>query len=221
MPDSSSLSDADILAALSEIAQEQPEDVTAEAETADDGEADDGWRDAEDVGAEAAEVAWAEAGRELLLETARRYRRTVTHKQLAAEVQERSRISTTRRSHYWVGDVLARVAAECDRRDEPLLSSLCVKSDGSMGQPYADVVAAVRGDAPADADLHAAAERLACHRHFDAPDLPDHGGLAALTPAVENRRAREKKIRLEERVAPICPSCSMQLPATGVCDSCD
>lgn len=221
MPESHSLSDADVLAALSEIAAEQqPEVVTAE-DQAEAPAAEDGSRDAADVGVEASEAAWAEAGREVLLETARRYRRTVTHKDFAAEVQGRSRISTTRRSHYWVGDVLARVAAECDRRDEPLLSSLCVKSDGSMGTGYAAAVAAVRGEAPSDADVHAAAERLACHRHFDAPDLPDHGGLAALTPAVENRRAREKKIRLEERVAPICPSCSMQLPATGVCDSCD
>lgn len=222
MPESSSFSDADVLAALTELTQEQADAAEmegADVETA-DVEADDGTRDAADIGTEAAETAWAEAGREILREAAGRYRRTVTHKELAAQVQERSGVHTTRRSHYWLSNVLARITADCERRDEPLLSALCVKSDGTMGSPYVDAVAAARGTAPADGDVHAAAERLACHRFFDAEDLPADGGIAALTPAVENRRAREKKVRMEERVVPICPTCSMQIPATGVCDNC-
>lgn len=211
MPDSPNVSHDDVLTALDEINMEQAHDDATDS---------DGWRDAEDIGTDAAHAAWAEAAREVLLEAARRYRGTVSHKDLAVQVQERSRVRTTRRSHYWLGDVLALVAAECVRRDEPLLPSLAVKADGTIAEGYADAVAEAHGQAPADRDDHAAIERLACHRHFDAPDLPADGGLAALTPLLEKRRAREKKVRLEERPVPICPSCSMQIPVTGVCDNC-
>lgn len=211
MADSTHVSNDDVLSALDENNTEQ---------ATDDAAASDGWRDAEDLGTDDAHAAWAEAGREVLLETARRYRGTVSHKDLAAHVQERSRVRTARRSHYWLGDVLGRVAAECVRRDEPLLPSLAVKADGTMAEGYADAVADAHGQAPEDPDAHAAIERLACHRHFDARDLPADGGIAALTPLLEKRRAREKKVRLEERPVPICPSCSMQIPVTGICDNC-
>jgi len=212
MPESSHVSDADVLAAFNEIDEDQ---ASGDAPVA-----DDGWRDSTDVGADAAGAAWAEAGREVLLEAARRYHQVVTYKELAQQVQARTQISTTRLPHYWIGDVLKRITDECESRDEPLLSALAVKADGTVGDGYAAAVTAARGKAPADGDDHAAAERLACHRHFDAEGLPANGGVAALTPALANRRAREKKVRLEERPVPICPTCSMQIPATGVCDNC-
>ena len=57
----------------------------------------------------------------------------ITSKELAAPVMERSNINTKRPTHYWIGDVLGRVAADCAERDEPLLSSLCVNAEGSVG----------------------------------------------------------------------------------------
>jgi hypothetical protein len=116
--------------------------------------------------------------------------------------------------------VLTRVAAECARRDEPLLSSLCVTTDGSVGASYGPAVLAATGEAPADPDEHAAQERLRCHRHWGA-DLPEGGGVAALTPKLAATRGRERKIRAQEKVHAHCPACNLQLPATGVCDDCD
>ena len=91
------------------------------------------WRDVADVGSEVARNAWAEAAREVLLDAAARYRTVVTHKELASEVQERTGVRTTQLTHYWVGDVLGRVAAACAQRGEPLLSSLCVNTGGQRG----------------------------------------------------------------------------------------
>jgi len=180
----------------------------------------DAWRDAADVGTGAAREEWALAARDVLLETARHYHRTVTYKELSLQVQDRTRLRSKQLTHYWTGDVLGRVSAECSRRGEPLLSSLCVNTAGSVGEGYAVAVKAAYGESPADGDDHAAAERLACHRHFEAPDLPASGGVAVLTPKLAGTRGRARKARLLERPVPICPTCTMQIPATGVCDNC-
>lgn len=173
------------------------------------------------MGAEASREAWAVVARDVLIASARRYRSVVTYKELAVEVQARTGIRTKQLTHYWIGDVLARVSADSTRRGEPLLSSLCVNAQGSVGPGYAPAVQAAYGRAPADADDHAAQERLACHRHFEAPDLPSSGGVAALTHQVATARARPVRRPVPEpREAPTCPTCHMQMPATGICDTC-
>ncbi len=43
----------------------------------------------------------------------------ITTKDLAAGVQERTEITSTQRTHYWIGDVLALVAAECAAAASP------------------------------------------------------------------------------------------------------
>lgn len=178
------------------------------------------WREASDVGTEAARSAWAAVAREVLLDAARRYHSVVTYKELAIEVQSRTGIRTRQLMHYWIGDVLERVSKECARRDEPLLSSLCVNADGSVGPGYVSAARGAYGRAPDDLDDHAAHERLACHRHFDAPDLPAGGGVPALTPRLAATRARTRRAAPVRRETATCPACHMQLPATGVCDTC-
>ena len=176
--------------------------------------------DAADVGEEAARAAWADAARDVLLETATHYHRVITSKELAAAVMTRSQIHTKRPSHYWIGDVLGRVSADCSERDEPLLSSLCVNSEGSVGAGYGPTVVSARGSLPGDADDHAARERLACYREFGA-ELPAGGGSWALTPRLSASRSRERRAAAAEKMPPLCPSCHTAVPATGFCDYCD
>lgn len=178
------------------------------------------WREAADVGADAAREEWAAAARGVLVEAAGRYHALVTHKELATAVQNLTGIRTKQMPHYWIGDVLGRVSAECARRDEPLLAAFVVTSDGSVSNAYAAAVLAATGAAPTDADDHAAKERLRCHEFFGADDLPDDGGVPALSAKLAATRGRERKIRHQERVLPKCPKCYLQLPATGVCDNC-
>ncbi len=198
-------------------------------------------RDASEVGSSAARTAWAEAARPVLLEAAGRYRGKVTYKQLADAVQEATGITTTQLMHTWIGDVLDRVTDDCQSRGEPLLSSLCVSSQGSVGQGYADAVERARGERPLDPDDHAATERLECYRHWQADGLPRDGGTplrtahftlakkapskaAPRTPAprkATTRRATPAAEKPAEKPIQLCPTCFTQVPASGICDYCD
>lgn len=192
--------------------------------TGGDGRAADEWREAAEVGMETARSSWALAAREVLIETAGRYHSTVTYKELATAVQQRTGIRTRQLVQHWIGNVLARVAHECARRVEPNLPSLCVDSGGSVGEGYRVAVEANWAAFPGDSDEHAARERLACHSFFGASDLPADGGVPALTKQLTAVRDRARKVAARERDArprPTCPTCSMVLPATGVCDDCD
>jgi hypothetical protein len=181
------------------------------------------WRDAAEVGIEESRDAWAEAARPILIDVAKHYHHVITYKDLATQAQWVTGVRSAQQMHYWIGDVLKRVSADSFRRGEPLLSALCVSSDGSVGERYASAVAATTADLaddPAvDVDDHAALQRLACYRHFEAADLPADGGSAALTPQLTARRARAKKVRIAEAPIDVCPKCHTQLPATKVCDN--
>ena len=119
---------------------------------------------------------WAGVG--ALLEEERREDAEKLLSGLAAEVQERSGVTTTQRSQHWIGHVLARVSAECAERNEPFLSSLCINTGGSVGEGYAVAVQTHTGETPADPDAHAARQRLACHQYFEAADLPADGATS-------------------------------------------
>ena len=119
-----------------------------------------------------ARQAWVNAARPILEAVARQYHATITYAELAETVNITG-IRTGQLMWYWIGGVLGEVADECHRRGEPILSSLCVRSDGTVGDGYVKaVVAAYGGEAPKDADRHAADERLACYRHFGRPFPP-------------------------------------------------
>ena len=202
-------------------------EVTGPEESTDDAEESvaepeaDQWQQASEVGLEASRAAWAEAAREELIEVAGRYHAVTTSKELAAAVQERSGIRTSQPPHYWIGDVLQRVARACAAKDEPLLSALCVNADGSVGEGYAEAVESITGTKPADLDDHAAIQRLEAHRLYDAADLPSHGGTKALTEQLSAARSRARKKFHSEKPANLCPTCQMALPATRICDNCD
>ena len=178
------------------------------------------WQEASEIGQEAAVAAWAAAARPILETAAGTYQGVVTQKELCAQVQEDSNVRTKQQIRHWVGDVLDIITADCTAASEPLLSALCVNALGSVGDGYALSVEKHTGTAPDDGDDHAAAQRLACYRQFDATGLPDDGGFAALTPRLAGARDRARKARIAERVLPTCPDCFMELPATGECDNC-
>lgn len=169
---------------------------------------------------ESTRAAWAEAARPILIKTAQRYRAMTSYKDLAAQMQEATGITTSQPMQHWMADVLSRVARECAERNEPNLAALTVNAQGSVGAAYAATVLATTGEEIGDADDHAARERLACHTFFDAPDLPADGGVPTLSEKVSAARTRSRKASALARPVDTCPDCNMALPATKVCDNC-
>ena len=168
-------------------------------------------RDAAEVGWATARDAWSEAARPVLLEAAGRYRATITWKQLSTAVQQATGITTSRAVAQWIDGVLEQVALECEERGEPLLSSLAVSMQGSVGEGYAAAVERARGTRPEDPDGHAAEERLECYRHWEAVGLPRDGGTALRTahfkparkaPAAKPAAARKAAARVPGSSAP-------------------
>ncbi len=165
-------------------------------------------------------AALAVAARARLLQAAATYNATITHKELGQHVQDETGLRPRQMTHYWIADVLSRVARVCDERDEPLLSALAVNAKGSVGPGYPADVTAIRGEEPADGDDHAAAERLACYRHFGAT-VPAGGGSPALTKQLASVRDRARKVRIAEKVPELCPVHHITLSGSGVCDYCE
>ncbi|MFD3803086.1 hypothetical protein ACFWSF_27350 [Streptomyces sp. NPDC058611] len=164
---------------------------------------------------------WAEEAYAVLVGVAGTYRAVVTYKELGAEIQQRSGIRTDALLHNWIGSVLGKVVREAHGRGDPPLTALVVRSaDGMVGEGYREVLEldgqpAVTGIR--EREQHAAEARLACYRRFGAT-LPPDGGVPALTPKYQAAVDRERA-----RTAPppaVCTGCFVQLPVTGVCDSC-
>jgi hypothetical protein len=174
------------------------------------------------VGMQDARSAWVPIARESLLRTAETYNAFITYKDLAEEVQNKSGIRTNQLVHYWIGKVLGVVSNDCYRSSEPLLSSLCVHQDGSVGAGYGAAFDETYGGArPADMDLAAAEERLKCYRHFGAT-MPADGGQPLLTRRAPTRVKRSPAARtrmVNDEVRAICPQCHVRLPSSGVCGS--
>jgi len=149
------------------------------------------WVNASVIGAEAARATWGLTARERLLTAAKDYHATVSYKELADFVQERSRVRTTQLHMHWIGDVLRRVSVACIERGEPLLSALCVDSRGRVGPGYTVVVEDHRREPLSHADEHAARERLQCYRYFGAA-LPDGGGVPAMPVVAQPTRVTRR-----------------------------
>lgn len=119
------------------------------------------------VAMQRAKEAWAEVARPILERVARSCKATITYQELAQQVQDETGNRTRMLVHYWIGDVLGRVARKCHEEGMPLLSALCVNAEGSVGEGYGVAVLQTYGEPlPDDLDLHAAGERLECYRRF-------------------------------------------------------
>ncbi len=55
---------------------------------------------------------------------------------------------------------------------------------------------------------------------LDGADLPADGGQPALTPQVAAKRRGVARRAREDARRPVCPTCNLELPATGQCDFC-
>lgn len=175
---------------------------------------------------------WTRFGYDLLLDTATRYNAVVTYKELGAHVQAASGIRTSATTAKLVGKVLELSAVQAAREGEPPLTSLCLKTDSTVGAAYWLTPTAKDVELPAvadesDVEAHAASHRLLCYRTY-ATDLPTDGGKAVLPDHLVARRARTErraeKARAAERAdapKPVCPTCFTQLPANGLCWQCD
>ena len=159
---------------------------------------------------------WSEAAVPVLQELASKYNRTITYVDFATAVQNATGIETKSLLQNWIGDVLG-VVGRAQPSDEPVLTALVVRADGTIGPGYGDLIVDRTGALPADLDWHAAEQRLECYRHFGA-DLPPDGGKPTLPPQVATKRDRE---RSKAPVREVCASCGLRLPASGRCDHCD
>ena len=169
----------------------------------------------------AALAAWTAAALPVLEEVARTYHATITYKELGDQVQEATGIYTRVLLMNWIGQVLGGASRESHNRGQPMLSALCVHSDGTVGVGYGQAIMAnYDGQLPSDLDMHAAEERLRCYQYFGA-DLPAGGGKPALTKQVAARRARlARQPRADTPDQPCCPTCNLTLPISGICDNC-
>jgi hypothetical protein len=104
---------------------------------------------------------WASAGRTVLERAAPEYGGLLTYSDMADAVQDEAGVTTGMLVRVWIGEVLGRIARIVERPDEPMLTSLVVHADHSIGEGYGEAVMERYGFLPADLDLHAAEERPA------------------------------------------------------------
>lgn len=135
-----------------------------------------------------ARQAWADAAYEKLKEVAGHYNEVIEYKELATYVQNVVGISTTQLIMNWIGPVLELVAQRAADAQEPPLTSLCLRSDGTIGAGYERAPKYAPPSSPdEDIEMVAAAHRLLCYRRY-ADDLPTDGGVPTLPPQVVARR---------------------------------
>jgi hypothetical protein len=165
-------------------------------------------------------AAWTAAAVPVLERVARNYHATISYKDLGDDVQQVTGIRTRVLLMNWIGQVLGDVSRISHQRGQPMLSALCVHSDGTVGEGYGQAILDnYGGPLPGDLDMHAAEERLRCYQGFGA-DLPPGGGKAALTPLVAARRAWLARQSRADVSSSLCPACNLALPVSGICDNC-
>ncbi|MDO9380352.1 MAG: hypothetical protein Q7T56_16020 [Nocardioidaceae bacterium] len=178
---------------------------------------------------------WVRAARDVLHETAGRYHAAIDEGELAKQVQTRSGVRTRVPASMWLERVLALLAHECHQRGEPLLTSLCTRTDGLALGVYAMTARPDGSALVGDVEQHAAEQRLECYVRHGA-SLPSDGG----TPDVHRGAGRKsstrapkpragatavapKPRRTEEpvRTGRLCPTCFTEMSLTGTCGVCD
>lgn len=181
------------------------------------------WRESDGTTLTAGEAyeIWANEAYRVLSNVACTYHAVITYGELAEEVQKLSGVRTSVPFRHWIGKVLVLVVHRAHRQGDPPLTALVVHStDGKVGEGYKAVLE-VAGEPPVEDDLerehHAASARLDCYRRFGAA-LPRDGGVPALAPRLLATIARRRSH--VGALLPSCPNCFIQLPATGICDSC-
>ncbi|CAM3814629.1 hypothetical protein OCAE111667_26835 [Occultella aeris] len=175
------------------------------------------------VGVNEGSVAWADAAHDILTEVAGHHLAVITRADLAEQVQSRTGLRTRSPYRTWIGSVLAIVVTRAHAEALPPLTSLVVHRAG--------------GDVETEEGVTQA--RFACYRRY-ADDIPaevialaDAEVRAKEAEAAEATRARRtrsssagtraprtRKPVVPEEAPKICPTCFVQLPASGICDDC-
>ncbi|MHA7191098.1 hypothetical protein ACX80N_12490 [Arthrobacter sp. MDT2-16] len=157
----------------------------------------------------------------VLQEVASRYNGYITYGVLKDQVGVLIHRPSNQLVNNWADRVLNRVIQICEADGHPQLTALVVRaSDGGVGEGFNAILersGRPRIDDPQQLEVVAAEERLECYRRF-CPDLPDDAE-PALTREYRAYVSRQNKPEPRER--PVCASCGLQLPATGICDDCD
>ncbi|EGD53492.1 hypothetical protein [Gordonia neofelifaecis] len=135
---------------------------------------------------------WAVAARAVLIETARVYGALITQAELASKVQSDTGIRAGGPVRLWIDELLAAVTRS-RTADEPLLASLCVRLDQSVGDAYLRVLEIAGRPKPDDEDMDAATARFACYEFFGAT-IPAFA-RPTLAPRVAERRAARRPAR--------------------------
>jgi hypothetical protein len=162
--------------------------------------------------------AWADHGHPYLRALARTYGSWVTYEDFAEELQAGTGIRTKMMLPNWIGKALGQVGLQARDCGEPLITSLVVHKDGTIGPGYAEVYRQRGLPVPEDLDQAAANDRLACCRFFGA-DIPA-GAVPTLTPQVAASRQRRRQ-RSARPARATCPTCFRELPFSGICDICE
>lgn len=194
---------------------------------------------------------WTRETHAVLIDVAGSYHATIQDVALAAALQERSGIATSRPPEAWLLKILAPLAQLCYRSGEPPLTALVVDRHGWVGDAYDEALRAEDQRPIEDwntRERHAARARLECYQW--AGSAPADGGVpasvrvatasgrprveraarASYTTASGTRPARAakppkaptpKRVAASDKPIKVCPTCFMALPATGVCDNCD
>jgi hypothetical protein len=157
-------------------------------------------------------AAWARVGRPVLERVAGTYGAYVTYQQMAKLVQEAAGITTGVPFRHWIGSVLGELA-RLERPDEPLLTSLVVRADGTIGSGYIIPIRERGEPDPADLELHAATERLHCYRHYGA-EMPADGGRPVFTKSIAAKRAHARPATGGGFAQPAICSCRYLVSAT-------
>jgi len=165
-------------------------------------------------------VAWATAGLTELVGVGREYGKYVTYQELSDQLIGRTGITTKVPFRRWIGPVLGEIdRLQRVKPEEPMLVSLVVRADGTIGDGYLTTLQQRGREIPEDLDDHAAQERFRCYQFFGAK-LPEDGGSPQLTEKVAVRRSKRQPSK-EVKPKPVCPSCFLQLSATGICSNCE
>lgn len=197
------------------------------------------WRESDGsaISRETALRAWRKVAHLHLSALAGTYHATTTQDELAAYVQSQTGIHTSIPTGRWMNPLLSATAHLCRQLGEPPLTALVVQADGTVGPGYDDVLH-LMGHSPIDdwqaREEHAARARLDCHRWAGVPEPVDGWQPQRPRPVPRPARpARQTKARAATMRAttprrsappapiPVCPTCFLALPATGVCGSCD
>ncbi|MDO5682865.1 MAG: hypothetical protein Q4G46_08565 [Propionibacteriaceae bacterium] len=155
-----------------------------------------------------AEREWNLRATEILSEVAGRYGRTIEYGDLGAEVQRRAGILTDMPLAAWLDDVITEVARRCAEAGKPLLTLLVEDPDSKV-------------DAVARMGVYEAYGAKMPGARKTATRSPRSRSRAAAAAERADRTPTKRTVKPEERRRPVCPSCFVELPSTGICDNCD